>query len=117
MNLEHIYEFFRHRPPTYLGQELAVCYVLSVLVEKESYGTELIALLETQHPGYRLSDTVLYSAIKFLEDEKAIAGYCRKFKGAVVRGECTKLIPNGKLNLKTWLVFGENISLLTLGSQ
>jgi DNA-binding PadR family transcriptional regulator len=81
MNLEHIYEFFRHRPPIYLGQELAVCYVLSVLVEKESYGTELIALLETQHPGYRLSDTVLYSAIKFLEDEKAIAGYWKKVQG------------------------------------
>ena len=81
MNLEHIYEFFRHRPPTYLGQELAVCYVLSVLVEKESYGTELIALLETEHPGYRLSDTVLYSAIKFLEDEKAITGYWKKVQG------------------------------------
>lgn len=81
MNLEHIYEFFRHRPPTYLGQELAVCYVLSVLVEKESYGTELISLLETEHPRYRLSDTVLYSAIKFLEDEKAITGYWKKVQG------------------------------------
>lgn len=81
MKLEHIYEFFRNRPPTYLGQELAVCYVLSVLSEKESYGTELISLLETEYPRYRLSDTVLYSAIKFLEDEKAITGYWKKVQG------------------------------------
>jgi DNA-binding PadR family transcriptional regulator len=52
-----------------------VCYVLSVLLREESYGTELIQRLESEYPLYRLSDTVLYSALKFLEDEKAITGY------------------------------------------
>jgi len=81
MKIHEIYEFFQNPPPTYLCQELAVCYVLSVLLEAESYGTELIQRLETENPLYRLSDTVLYSALKFLEDEKAITGYWRKVEG------------------------------------
>lgn len=81
MKLEDIYRFFQNPPPTYLGQELAVCYVLSVLLTRESCGTELIQLLEVDDSHYRLSDTVLYSALKFLEDEKAIAGYWKKVEG------------------------------------
>lgn len=81
MKLEDIYQFFQNPPPTYLSQELAVCYVLSVLLQRESYGTELIQQLESEYPDYRLSDTVLYSALKFLEDEKAIFGYWKKVEG------------------------------------
>lgn len=81
MKLEDIYQFFQNPPPTYLSQELAVCYVLSVLLQGESYGTELIQRLESDYPDYRLSDTVLYSALKFLEDEKAIFGYWKKVEG------------------------------------
>jgi DNA-binding PadR family transcriptional regulator len=81
MRIEDIYQFFQNPPPTYLSQELAVCYVLSVLLKGESYGTELIQKLESECPNYRLSDTVLYSALKFLEDEKAILGYWKKVEG------------------------------------
>ena len=81
MRIEDIYQFFQNPPPTYLSQELAVCYVLSVLLKGESYGTELIQKLEGEYPNYRLSDTVLYSALKFLEDEKAILGYWKKVEG------------------------------------
>ncbi|TBR58150.1 PadR family transcriptional regulator [Mastigocladus laminosus UU774] len=81
MKLEDIYQFFENPPPTYLCQELAVCYILYVLLQGESYGTELIQRLETEYPNYRLSDTVLYSAIKFLEDNKAITGYWKKLEG------------------------------------
>ncbi|AFY87025.1 MAG: hypothetical protein CLLPBCKN_003722 [Chroococcidiopsis cubana SAG 39.79] len=81
MRIEDIYQFFQNPPPTYLSQELAVCYVLSVLLKGESYGTELIQKLESEYPNYRLSDTVLYSALKFLEDEKAILGYWKKVEG------------------------------------
>lgn len=81
MKLEDIYEFFRNPPPTYLSQEQAVCYVLSVLLRGESYGTELMQRLEREYPAYRLSDTVLYSALKFLEDERAITGSWRKVEG------------------------------------
>ncbi len=52
-----------------------------ILLRGESYGTELIQQLETEYPTYRLSDTVLYSAIKFLEDQRAITGYWKKLEG------------------------------------
>ncbi|WP_414551279.1 PadR family transcriptional regulator [Anabaena sp. CCY 0017] len=81
MKLEDIYQFFENPPPTYLCQELAICYILYNLLQGESYGTELIQRLETEYPTYRLSDTVLYSAIKFLEDERAINGYWKKLEG------------------------------------
>lgn len=81
MKFEDIYQFFQAPPPFYLNKELAVCYVLSVLSRGDSYGTELIHLLETQYPTYRLSDTVLYSALRFLEDEAIISGYWKKVEG------------------------------------
>jgi DNA-binding PadR family transcriptional regulator len=58
-----------------------VCYVLAILLEGESYGTELIGRLEGEYPTYRLSDTVLYSALKFLEQAGAITGYWKKVEG------------------------------------
>ncbi len=81
MKFEDIYQFFRDPPPLYLNKELAVCYILSVLVGGDSYGTELIGRLESEFPTYRLSDTVLYSALKFLESERAIIGYWKKVEG------------------------------------
>ena len=81
MKIEDIYQFFQNPPATYLNQELAVCYILSVLLEGESYGTELIQRLESEYPLYRLSDTVLYSALKFIEDQHAITGYWKKVEG------------------------------------
>lgn len=81
MKLEDIYQFFEAPPPFYLNQELAVCYVLAVLTHHTSYGTELIALLETNYPSYRLSDTVLYSALKFLEQENVITSHWKKVEG------------------------------------
>ena len=81
MKIDDIYHFFQNQPPTYLSQEIAVCYVLSVLLQRESYGTELIQRLTSEYPLYRLSDTILYSALKFLESEKAITGYWKKVSG------------------------------------
>jgi len=81
MKFENIYQFFQDPPPVYLNKELAVCYILSVLLRGDSYGTELIGQLEKEFPIYRLSDTVLYSALKFLEDERVITGYWKKVEG------------------------------------
>lgn len=81
MKFDDIYRFFQAPPPFYLNKELAVCYVLAVLSRGDSYGTELIQLLETDYPTYRLSDTVLYSALKFLEEEDVISGYWKKVEG------------------------------------
>ncbi len=81
MKFEDIYQFFEDPPPVYLNKELAVCYVLSVLTRHDSYGTELIHAIEQDYPKYRLSDTVLYSALKFLENQAAIMGYWKKVEG------------------------------------
>ena len=81
MNFDDIYSFFRSPPPLYLNQELAVCYILDVLLQGDSYGTELIAKLERESSTYRLSDTVLYSAVKFLEANDTISGYWKKVEG------------------------------------
>ena len=81
MQLEEVYQFFAHPPKTFLTPEQAACYVLSVLLQKESYGTELIRELEREYPTYQLSDTVLYAAFKFLEQETAIAAYLKKVEG------------------------------------
>jgi len=81
MKFEDIYQFFEDPPPVYLNKELAVCYVLSVLIRHDSYGTALIHAIEKDYPNYRLSDTVLYSALKFLENQAAIMGYWKKVEG------------------------------------
>jgi DNA-binding PadR family transcriptional regulator len=82
MKFQDIYHFFEEPQPVYLGKEVAVCYVLSNLLERgDSYGTALIQFLETDHGLYRLSDTVLYSALKFLEDEAVIEGYWQRVEG------------------------------------
>jgi DNA-binding PadR family transcriptional regulator len=81
MKFEDIYQFFNNPPPFYLNKELAVCYVLSILLKGESYGTEFIASLERDFPAYRLSDTVLYGALKFLEESGTITGYWKKVEG------------------------------------
>lgn len=81
MEFEDIYRFFRDPPPTYLNKELAVCYIMAVLLRGDSYGTELIEYLEKNFPGYRLSDTVLYNALKFLEETETITGYWKKLEG------------------------------------
>lgn len=81
MKFQDIYQFFEDPPPIYLNKELAVCYVLAVLLQQDSYGTELIQKLTDTYADYRLSDTVLYSALKFLEDQQSIDGYWKKVEG------------------------------------
>jgi DNA-binding PadR family transcriptional regulator len=82
MKFQDIYHFFQEPPPIYLGKEVAVCYILAVLLEHgDSYGTALIQRIDQDYSLYRLSDTVLYSALQFLEDEKVIDGYWQKVEG------------------------------------
>jgi DNA-binding PadR family transcriptional regulator len=81
MKFDDIYRFFNNPPPLYLNQELAVCYILAVLMDGDSYGTELISRLEKDSETFRLSDTVLYSAVKFLEGSGMISGYWKKVEG------------------------------------
>lgn len=93
MKFEDIYQFFNNPPPTYLNRELAVCYILDFLLQRESYGTELIEQLNDNYSQYRLSDTVLYGALKFLEQSGLIAGYWRKLKGRGRPRKMYKILP------------------------
>jgi len=81
MKIEDIYTYYENPRPVFLNQELAVCYVLSVLLKGDSYGTELIGRLEQEYPSYRLSDTVLYEALSFLQEEDVISSYWQKVEG------------------------------------
>lgn len=114
MKFEDIYQFFQEPPPIYLNKELTVCYVLSVLVQGDSYGTELIQNLESEYSEYRLSDTVLYSALKFLESENAIKGYWKKVEGRgrprrmyQVRPEC---LPQAQELARLWRSYANKTS-------
>ncbi|MCG8364062.1 MAG: PadR family transcriptional regulator [Pseudanabaenales cyanobacterium] len=100
MKFEDIYQFFEDPPPIYLNKELAVCYVLAVLIDCDSYGTELIQLLGREYPDYRLSDTVLYSALKFLEDQSAIVGYWKKVEGRGRPRRMYRLCPEYQLQAR-----------------
>jgi DNA-binding PadR family transcriptional regulator len=108
MKFEDIYQFFEDPPPIYLNKELAVCYVLSVLLRQDSYGTELIQWLSQQYPNYRLSDTVLYGALKFLEDENAVDGYWKKVEGRGRPRRMYRLNPNWRLRAEELSEFWKN---------
>ncbi|ABG52947.1 transcriptional regulator, PadR family [Trichodesmium erythraeum IMS101] len=92
-SFEEIYQFFQSPPPFYLNKELAVCYVLFILLQRDSYGTELIGQVKRDYPIYRLSDTVLYSALKFLEDQGIVIGYWKKVGGRGRPRKMYQLIP------------------------
>lgn len=110
MKLENIYQFFANPPVIYLCQEQAVCYILSVLLEGESYGSGLIKKLEYEESYYRLSDTVLYAALKFLEDEGAIAGYWQKGEGRGRPRRMYQLSPQ-------WQVEAQKLAALWMNSS
>ena len=96
MTFEEIYQFFQEPPPIYLNKELAVCYILSVFLQGDSYGTELIERLEQEYSTYRLSDTVLYGALKFLEKQGTITGYWQKVEGRGRPRRMYQIIPEYK---------------------
>lgn len=71
--LQDIYRFFQTPQVIFLNQQLTVCYLLSILVESDSYGTEFVQSLKQNYPGYRLSDTILQSSLRFLEKEGLVS--------------------------------------------
>ena len=81
LSIDGINEHFQSPQLIYLGKEQAVCYVLRTLLAGDTYGTELIDALEKNFPRYRLSDTVLYIALQFLENEGITIAYSKKTEG------------------------------------
>ncbi len=78
LTFEDIYRFFQSPQPLFLNQELTVCYLMSILVDSESYGTELVQKLRQNYPNYRLSDTILQSSLRFLEKQGLVTSYWKK---------------------------------------
>lgn len=82
MNVQDIYQYFKNPPPIYITKEVAVCYILSVLIDEgDSYGTALLKHIRAKYPPYRISDTVLYAALNFLIDEQMLSGYWQNESG------------------------------------
>ncbi len=82
MQIADIYSYFQNPPSTHICKEAAVSYVVWTLkTREESYGTELIQLMEQQYENLRISDTVLYAALKFLEEEELVSSYWQKLEG------------------------------------
>lgn len=81
MKLQDIYRFFEEPQPIFLNLEITVCYVLSVLLEHDSYATELIENLEQQFPPHLVSDTVFNACARLLEAEGIVVSYQQKLEG------------------------------------
>ncbi|MEG3877635.1 helix-turn-helix transcriptional regulator [Microcoleus sp. herbarium7] len=81
LSINGIHEHFQSPQLVYLSQEQAVCYVLHTLLTGDVYGTGLINALEKDFPQYRLSDTILYSALQFLDNEGITIAYWKKVEG------------------------------------
>jgi DNA-binding PadR family transcriptional regulator len=111
MTFETIYQFFQSPQPRYLNKELAACYVMSILLQQDSYGTELIEVLESRFPNHRLSDTVLYTVLQFLEGENVIQAYWQKVER---RGRPRRMyhihesaLPQARSLAKLWQDYGQ----------
>ncbi len=94
MQIQDIYTFFQTPKPTFLGPEAAVCYVLHILLQGDSYGTELLRRLETEYPDYKLSGTIFCTALQFLETEHLIIKYQSKPPGRGRPRHMLKLHPD-----------------------
>ncbi len=89
MQLQDIHDYYSAPKRLYLVPEQAACYALSELLHGPTYFSELLAIIEGESQKWRVSDTVMLSAIKFLEDEKLIEHHWEKGEG---RGRPRKML-------------------------
>lgn len=113
--LDAVYLFFREHPPVFINNQLAVAYVLSVLVRQDSYGTELMEALKNEETIFRVSDTVLWNAFRFLRSEDIVEEYStEKHEG---RGRPRKMFklrekyrPQAKELALLWDAYNQSLS-------
>jgi hypothetical protein len=73
LSWKNIRQHFSDSKITYLAKAEAVCYVLWLLKTRNTtYGTQMTQLIKDEFNLLQISDTVLYNAIGFLEDEGVI---------------------------------------------
>lgn len=93
MKLKDIYHFFEHQPTRFINPEVAVCYVLHSLLQKDCYGAELVQRLGEQYPVLAVSEPVLHQAIRFLEREGWIVRYPQSLDGCGRPRQMFRLLP------------------------
>lgn len=88
----------------YLTAEEAVCYVASALTLHDSYGTLLINSLDRDERKHqlRISDTVLYKALKFLESNDYIFGYWWHVEGRARPRRMYRITDDNHVDIITW---------------
>jgi DNA-binding PadR family transcriptional regulator len=79
--LESIYAFFDAPQPRFMTKEEAVAFTCWYIREQDSYGTELMAYVDQKLSGWRLSDTILHQALKFLEEVGLVVRYQKGVDG------------------------------------
>ncbi len=103
--LDIVRQHFSKDRPYFLNREEAIAYILSVLITKDSYGTELARDLQQQFPNINLSDSILHNAIEYLKNHNIVEISSRRLEG---RGR-----PRSMLSLvSTWRSEAENIAQL-----
>ncbi len=112
LSLQSIYQFFQSPQPAFLNQELTVCYVMSVLIASESYGTELVQQLKREYPSYRLSDTILQSSLRFLEKHAIVVSYWKKPEKRGRPRRMYQIHPEGRLQAEELAKLWENYAAL-----
>jgi DNA-binding PadR family transcriptional regulator len=80
MNLLDIIKYLETDHKKYLNIPQATAYILHQLQENDLCGTELLVVINGS-TVYALSDTVFYSAVQTLIDEKILTSYEQKVKG------------------------------------
>jgi DNA-binding PadR family transcriptional regulator len=94
MDIQSIKAFFRNTRYVQLTQEEAVCYLLTRLLDVDCYATQVINGLKRSSARYRLSDTNLYAAIKFLTEIGAISSYLQRCPGKGRPRKMFALVPS-----------------------
>lgn len=93
MTPEDIHQFFETGAPKFIPAEAAVAYVLHTLLQGDTYGTELKQQLTKQHPNLNVSDTVLYEALRFLEQEQFVVRYTKELESRGRPRQMFRLVP------------------------
>lgn len=74
LTIKSISDFFNLKPFQFLKPQESPAFIVAVLYDHDSYGTELANIIE-QNDHLGISDTILYLGLDFLIDSNLIIAY------------------------------------------
>lgn len=80
-SLKDVRSYLKAQPVQFLNVNEAVCFVLSVLSQHDSYATNMHNILTERYDEIQLSETVLYAALRLLLAEQVISSYSGSLSG------------------------------------